>query len=112
MEEKKKGKTQKNNKEGKQKDPKWKKQSEELRAIIKQNREFDNKSGNAFVNVPSSITDDYTLCDMCGRKYNEQAYNKHLPTCDRKTKEALLKNKGKAPTTSSNKPNLNVRFKK
>ncbi len=57
---------------------------------------------------------------MCNRKYNEQAYNKHLPTCERRTKEAMIKSKMKSGTSGSigttsgynNKPNLNVRFNK
>ena len=109
-EDKKKGKNQKS------KGQKWKKQSEEFRAIIKQNREFDQKGGTGvFTHIPSAITDDYTLCDMCNRKYNEQAYTKHLPTCERRSKEAQMKGKAKqsGPTSNiSSKPNLNVRFKK
>jgi hypothetical protein len=125
----------------KQKAQKWKKQSEELRAIVKQNRDYDNNNtgriifilgygSNAkgtgyggsgtkekFVNVPSSISDDYSLCDMCGRKYNEQAYTRHLPTCERRTKDAMMKNKVKVATGTTggyigSKPNLNTRFKK
>ncbi len=110
MEEKKKG---KNSIQNKQKNQKWKKQSEEFRNIIKQGRELDSKGGKVpFVNVPSSITDDYKHCIMCDRKYNENAYTKHLPTCERRTREAQMNNKGKMVTAShSNKPNLNVRFK-
>ena len=50
---------------------------------------------------PSSITDDYKHCNMCNRKYNENAYSKHLPTCERRTKEAMFK-KGGAVNTQSN----------
>jgi hypothetical protein len=99
---------------GKQKTQKWKKQSEELRSIIKQNRDFDPKSNNGpstFVNVPAS-NDDYSHCNMCNRKYNEQAYIRHLPTCERRMKDAEMKNKPKGVIQSSNKPNLNLRFKK
>ena len=68
------------------KEPKWKKQSEEFRNII---------HGKAS-NVPSVLTDDYTLCQYCNRKYNEQAYNKHLEGCKRRFHEAQMKNKAKA----------------
>jgi len=123
---------------------KWKKQSEEFRAILKNNvttNDFHPKGGSKIgtvgknsktggtqygnlrpVNVPSVITEDYSLCNMCNRKYNEQAYTKHLPTCERRAKESLMKNKMKSvPTTTntnstgsnfSSKPNLNVRFNK
>ena len=39
----------------------------------------------------SAVTDDYTLCKFCSRKYNETAYNKHLDFCQRKYKEAGMK---------------------
>lgn len=68
------------------KEPKWKKQSEEFRNII---------HGKAS-NVPSVLTDDYTLCQYCNRKYNEQAYNKHLEGCKRRAHEAQMKSKAKA----------------
>lgn len=129
----------------KPKSQKWKKQSEEFRAILKQNRiiEKEEAMGNkytpsrggsktgsgsinkgisntmntrAYTNIPSAITDDYTLCNMCSRKYNEQAYIKHLPTCERRTKDTMMKNKLKSNTSSAsafgNKPNMNTRFKK
>ena len=54
------------------------------------------------VPVPSSISDDYVLCNMCNRKYNDNAFSKHLPTCERRTKEALFKKGGNAGTTQSN----------
>lgn len=66
--------------------PKWKKQSEEFRAIIK-------GGDDAQVLKPSILTEDYILCKFCNRKYNEQAYNKHLATCERKFKEAQFRNK-------------------
>ncbi len=125
----------------KPKSQKWKKQSEEFRRILRENRNIEkeqamgnkygqNKGGKnigrgqtgggmkpmgGYTNVPSSITDDYTLCNMCGRKYNDQAYTKHLPTCERRTKEVMMKNKLKSNTGSVGfgvKPNINARFKK
>lgn len=79
---------------------KWKKQSEEFRAVIK------NKDGNTV--IPSSISDDYTLCEYCNRKYNEQAYNKHLNFC----KQKAINNSKKPKMNTSMKPNLNIKFKK
>jgi hypothetical protein len=80
----------------------------------------------AYVNVPMSIPDDYVLCNLCNRNYNESAYGKHLSHCERKSREATMKNKVKPGTTTgnnnnantnstythSNKPNLNVKFGK
>jgi hypothetical protein len=60
----------------------------------------------------SAIYDDYIKCDHCNRKYSEQAYDKHLPTCERKAKETMLKDKMKSAASSNSKPNLNVRFGK
>lgn len=48
---------------------------------------------------PSTLTEDYVHCDMCNRKYNESAYQKHLAHCERKTKEILMKNRGNAPSS-------------
>ena len=81
------------NKNKVQGDPKWKKQSEEFRSIIK-----GGEDGAAF--KPSVLTEDYQLCQFCNRKYNDEAYKKHLPTCERKYKEAQMKakaSKGKQP---------------
>jgi hypothetical protein len=95
------------------KKPKWQKQSEELRAILRANQTTNdfgvgNKLGNMNgkkghignntnqnFNKPSVLTEDYLHCGHCNRRYNEQAYNKHLPTCERRTKEAELKLKTK-----------------
>ena len=64
-----------NNNQQQNKKAKWKKQSEEFRAVIKNSTQTG--TGSKFVNVPSS-NDDYVHCQYCSRKYNEQAYNKHL----------------------------------
>jgi hypothetical protein len=79
-------------------EPKWKKQSEEFRNII---------HGKA-TNIPSVLTNDYTLCQYCNRKYNEQAYNKHLEGCKRRFHEAQIKNKGKVQQSNNNNHNTKV----
>ena len=43
--------------------------------------------------TPSAIADDYTLCKFCNRRYNDEAYNKHLNGCERRWKEAQMRNK-------------------
>lgn len=77
------------------------------------------KQTSSYVNKPSVLSEDYILCNMCSRKYNEQAYSKHIPTCERRTKEPSIKSKMKSIDTigqnvnsggSNFKPNLNVKF--
>lgn len=92
--EKKKGKFKE--KEKKNKTQNWKKQSNELRAVCRL------KEGDDPLSIPSSIADDYIPCQYCNRKYNEQAYNKHLNMC----KNKFIKNTTKPKTNHSNKPNL------
>lgn len=73
---------------------KWKKQSEEFRNAIKCGKNpapFGQLDPNQY--KPSSITDDYVLCKFCNRKYNDEVYEKHLPGCERRFKDAQLKNK-------------------
>jgi hypothetical protein len=95
--------------------PKWKKQSEEFRRILKGARNpevpsYEKNGGKKGQNIIKkqteqqySISDDYTHCSICNRKYNEQAYNKHLPTCQRKQKENMLKgNYGNSGNTGYN----------
>lgn len=43
---------------------------------------------------PSPIDDDLTFCKFCSRRYNEDAYKKHAPGCERRFKEKEMKNKG------------------
>lgn len=42
---------------------------------------------------PSVINDDYTLCQYCSRRYNDEAYYKHLPGCERRFKESQARNR-------------------
>ena len=89
--------------------PKWKLQSEEFRKIARGDFGGNNKGkggkGNNIGYTPSVITDSYIPCKFCNRKYNEEAYNKHLAGCERRFKDAQLKNKFSKKGTSNN--NLN-----
>ena len=38
--------------------------------------------------------DDLVYCSICSRKYNETAYSKHLPMCERKQKLEKIKKPG------------------
>jgi len=99
----------------------WKKQSEMLRNVaavnktgsdfMKQNTgnvvRITGKGNNAF----SSSNDDYTLCNLCNRKYNEDVYKKHLTHCEKKDRENKMKGKSQTtvnPTskTINTKPNF------
>lgn len=107
--------------------PKWKKQSEEFRNILKANRGVSfNNIGNSYGGnsygrgstqsrgrkiggstmssmkgkiggmpsfTPSVINDDFTLCKFCNRRYNDEAYHKHLAGCERRYNEAQIRNK-------------------
>jgi hypothetical protein len=59
----------------------------------------------------TSITDDYKHCDMCNRKYNQNAYDKHLPHCEKKNKENMFKNKGNPPNSQMGARNNNLNSK-
>lgn len=61
--------------------PKWKKQSEQFRNMIHGGK------------VESAPVDDYELCKFCNRKYNEEAYKKHVGGCERRFKDNFLKGK-------------------
>lgn len=74
----------------------WKAKSEEFRAAMKVGQMI--KSGKIDVkSIPitssSSIYSDYVHCKYCNRRYNEQAYNKHINHCMSKAKDSLLRPK-------------------
>jgi len=143
LEEKKKSKMGLNNQKMNVKDtlqkkiPKWKMQSEQFRNQIKAGNAPTttiDKNGNIVVSkepaYDSKMYDGYTHCDLCSRRYNEEAYKKHLNFCEKKfQKETFLKgnneknsnektnnanntnNKGMS-NLGSQKPNFNVKFRK
>lgn len=79
---------------------KWKRESEQLRKIVqsvKGNGDKDNLPRNV-VHVKSGVIDeeeedDLQLCKFCGRRYSEQTYERHLPVCERKYQEKMMKQK-------------------
>jgi len=88
---------------------KWQKQSEEFRAAMNCMKNYDPKLPlSKQTQLPTSNYDDYIHCQYCNRKYNQNAYDKHINFCMRKAKESEIKPKGSIST----KPNLNVKFKK
>jgi len=92
----------------------WKKQSEMLRDVAAANRTgadfMKNNSGNvmkvgknnAKSNVVPSYNDDLTFCNLCERKYNEDAYKKHLNHCEKKNRENKMKGKSSNSKLNSN----------
>ena len=105
MMEKKMAKSNQNNNKGGI--PKWKLQSMEFRQICRGG--FGGpvqigKSSKGGVKgkstgmqqqsyTPSVITDSFIPCKFCNRRYNDEAYHKHLPGCERRYKEAQMRNK-------------------
>ena len=89
---------------------KWKKQSEEFRRMLKGGNAPDNNvvvanvAGNGLITnkIEPSYDDGLEHCGMCNRRYNPDAFKKHLPHCEKKKKESLIKNNGKnAPNTTT-----------
>jgi hypothetical protein len=63
--------------------PKWKKESNQLRMGL-QSVAKPGEGGSA---VPAEEpVDDRTMCPGCGRKFNEQAAEKHIPSCVKRNK--------------------------
>jgi len=104
----------------------WKKKSEMLRNVAAANKtgaDFMKKNSGNVVQINknqggSAYNDDLTPCNTCGRRYNDDAYKKHLSHCERKDKESKMKGKSNGnpknnnQVTSNSKPNLNSKFGK
>lgn len=87
----------------------WKAQSEQFRMAMRANSTVNENTtmGGNFSSKPTlnqkgneayEAYDDRTHCNLCNRKYNETAYDKHLPMCERKNKENAIKAKKGNPT--------------
>jgi hypothetical protein len=73
-----KGKKGKPESKGEGKDPKWKAQSEALRLMIKKNKgETLNQAEENMLEEGNGLVQ----CRHCGRKFNENAHQKHEPRC-------------------------------
>lgn len=88
--------------------PKWKAQSEMFRAAMRAVKSDDEPSGGGrgggFAQPTIEQHDDRTECPHCGRKFNEQAAERHIPLCEKKARE--MKNKG-AANNIKNKTGIN-----
>ncbi len=50
-------------------------------------------TGGGMISKPEPTYDDgLEHCSICNRRYNPDSYKKHLPTCERKRKEMMIKN--------------------
>jgi len=97
----------------------WKKQSEMLRDVAAANKTgadfMKNNSknvlqvgkNNAKSNVPS-YNDDLTFCNLCERRYNEDAYKKHLNHCEKKNQENKMKGKPSNSKINTNALNSKI----
>jgi len=107
----------------------WKKQSEMLRNVAAANKtgaDFMKKNSGNVLHIGKNQggntynNDNLTPCNTCGRRYNENAYNKHLSHCERKDRENKMKGKSIGnsknnhyqPTSNNSRPNLNNKFGK
>jgi hypothetical protein len=86
--------------------PKWKAQSEMFRAAMRAVKSDDEPGGGGMAFAAPTIEqhDDRTECRHCGRKFNEQAAERHIPLCEKKARE--MKNKG-AANNIKNKTGIN-----
>lgn len=86
-------------------DPKWKKQHEELMESMKYNRQIKKceEEGGDFskIKAPTSNYDHYVECPYCGRKYDKEVAERHIPKC----KDIINKpNPVKKPSSLTNSP--------
>eukprot|EP01017_Pseudomicrothorax_dubius_P020283 TRINITY_DN2217_c0_g1_i2.p1 TRINITY_DN2217_c0_g1~~TRINITY_DN2217_c0_g1_i2.p1 ORF type:complete len:356 (-),score=71.04 TRINITY_DN2217_c0_g1_i2:169-1236(-) len=79
---------------GAKKKPKWKIQSEAFRAGIRGNHGGGNRGGGSSLPVQDGgyEQDDFVKCDHCGRRFNENAAQRHIPFCANKAKLDKFKN--------------------
>ena len=64
---------------------------------------FGMGMGGGFVS--NAMAYDYKHCEYCNRNYNEEAYNKHLNFCKRRSENEKLKNKMKKTTNNTGAKN-------
>jgi hypothetical protein len=55
----------------------------------------DGGAGAALAQAAYEAADDRVECQFCGRKFNDTAAQRHIPSCEQKTKASQMK--GKAP---------------
>jgi len=70
--------------------PKWKRESEMLRAGMKKAR-GEELTWQETVAVAKTEENDFVQCEFCLRKFSEKAAEKHIPFCQSKAKKEALK---------------------
>lgn len=65
---------------------KWRMQSEQLRAVMKVNKDISKGKDVSNYNIPDPYAEDRKECPHCFRKFNEEAANRHIPVCAEKAK--------------------------
>lgn len=78
---------------------KWKAQSEMFRQAMRAVKGPESGSGGAgggYQPAPVEQYDDRTECQWCGRKFNDTAAQRHIPSCEQKHKANQMKQGGKA----------------
>lgn len=81
---------------------KWKRQSDQFRANLRAARLAGTGDNEGYEEARKQAADaedaDLTRCQHCNRTFNHEAAARHIPICERKAKEAAMKNRGsKAP---------------
>ena len=77
-------------KKAKEKIPKWKAESLQLRAGLKQARGSENtKEEQRMLDIAQKSN--YTKCHICGRNFNEEAAKRHIPFCEQQAKKNQMK---------------------
>jgi len=102
----------------------WKKQSDMLRNVAAANKtgaDFTKKGSGNVVQITgknngySNNNDDddgLTFCGLCSRKYNDEAYKRHLTHCEKKDRDAKMKGKSNVIGKQPSKPVYSSKMKK
>jgi hypothetical protein len=86
---------------------KWKRQSDQFRANLRAARMANTGDSEGYEEarrVAQEAEDaDLTRCAHCNRTFNHEAAARHIPICERKAKEAAMKNRGSAKAPAKGK---------
>jgi hypothetical protein len=90
---------------GKADKKKWLKQSEAFRAVIKQAKggKISASEQRAMDQAIREEQNLLTLCEYCGRRFNEKAAERHIPFCATKLKQNQIKQTSKKAPPSNRK---------
>jgi len=71
----------------------WKKQSDAFRMMLKQSKGGQNISPQEEKNLQNTFEEaqGLTMCNFCGRKFNDAAAQKHIPFCENKHRMEKIK---------------------